>query len=77
MSITLSIIYMLLLKNQTQVKCFITGFYGRLKTGDKHLSWDLMRRINEHNSIPWCIIEDFNEIIYQNEKDGGRLQPVQ
>lgn len=48
-----------------------TGIYGHPKTNNKHLTWDLMRRLKDHNDSPWLLGGDFNEIINDMEKVGG------
>ncbi|KAL6180520.1 hypothetical protein ACLB2K_047182 [Fragaria x ananassa] len=49
----------------------LTGFYGYLVAADRHLSWDLLRELADHSSLPWVVIGDFNEIVLDSEKDGG------
>lgn len=49
-------IYALVKETESQVKSFILGFYGRLETRDRYLSWEFLNRVNEHNDIPWCVI---------------------
>ncbi|KAL6176485.1 hypothetical protein ACLB2K_053118 [Fragaria x ananassa] len=49
----------------------LTGFYGYPAATDRHLSWDLLRELADHSSLPWVIIGDFNEIVLDSEKDGG------
>lgn len=48
-----------------------TGFYGNPARHHRHLSWELLRRLNAMYSLPWVIGGDFNEIIHLSEKYGG------
>ncbi|XP_075640491.1 uncharacterized protein LOC142612260 [Castanea sativa] len=52
-----------------------TGFYGEPETHRRQESWDLLRSLHGRNSLPWLCARDFNEIIKQSEKLGGRLRP--
>ena len=52
-----------------------TGFYGELETHKRQESLDLLRSLHGRNSFPWLCAGDFNEIIKQLEKKGGRLKP--
>lgn len=38
--------------------------------------WDLLSKINKRSGLPWCVIRDFNEMLTQDEKIGGRLRPL-
>ncbi|XP_042964646.1 uncharacterized protein LOC122298864 [Carya illinoinensis] len=49
-----------------------TGIYGHPETGKRKLSWDLLRSFKPNEKTPWCVMGDFNEILFQNEKVGGR-----
>ncbi|KAG2702185.1 hypothetical protein I3760_06G078300 [Carya illinoinensis] len=49
-----------------------TGFYGYPETGKRKLSWDLLQSLKPREKEPWCVMGDFNEILFQNEKVGGR-----
>lgn len=35
----------------------------------------LLSMLNPARNMPWCVINDFNEIVCQNEKVGGRPRP--
>ena len=53
----------------------ITRFYGQPNRSRRHLSWHLLRSLNESSSLPWCYMGDFNDIICNTEKMGGSAQP--
>ncbi|KAI8021437.1 F-box protein [Camellia lanceoleosa] len=47
-----------------------TGFYGNLVSSQRNDSWTLLRRLLALGHGPWMIAGDFNEILFQHEKDG-------
>lgn len=47
--------------------CFFTGFYGHWHVSHRKHSWSLLRRIGELRSLPWCVIGDFNELLYLSD----------
>lgn len=51
-----------------------TGFYGHPETGQRHLSWDLLRSLAQLISDLWMVMGDFNEILSMHEKSGGPLR---
>ncbi|KAL6181349.1 hypothetical protein ACLB2K_048004 [Fragaria x ananassa] len=53
----------------------LTGFYGWPRTADRDRSWNLLKELNDLNSLPWVVIGDFNEILNSGEKKDGPLRP--
>lgn len=54
-----------------------TGFYGNPDQSMRKHSWNLLRRlagVEEFRNLPWVVGGDFNEILHQAEKRGGRLR---
>ncbi|GMI94283.1 hypothetical protein HRI_003097600 [Hibiscus trionum] len=51
-----------------------TGFYGAPEVGNRMDAWNLLRQLNDCPEVPWLVIGDFNEILYNYEKQGGRLR---
>lgn len=48
------------------------SFYGCTESGRRRESWDLIRDLASRSSIPWCIIGDFNDMMFAHEKTGGQ-----
>ncbi|CAM8900163.1 unnamed protein product [Rhodiola kirilowii] len=44
-----------------------TLFYGAPMASQRFNSWNLMRRLSQLSSLPWCIFGDFNEILRYSE----------
>lgn len=52
-----------------------TGFYGCPERGRRRESWDLLCGLARNSMIPWCVIGDFKDLIYADEKRVGREHP--
>ena len=52
-----------------------TGFYGEPETANRENSWSLLRVLRHHFSLPWVCLGDFNEILFEEEKQGWLDQP--
>ena len=64
-----------IINKDTEAAWRFTGFYGEPETHKRHESWDLLRSLHHQTSLPWLFAGDFNEILKQSEKLGGRTRP--
>ncbi|EEF41191.1 conserved hypothetical protein [Ricinus communis] len=53
----------------------LTYFYGFPKRARRKDSWDLLHKLNTVSTFPWCVIEDFNDLMGQHEKKGRLRHP--
>jgi hypothetical protein len=44
-----------------------TFIYGEPRAHDRHIMWELIRRIKPRSQAPWVMIGDFNEALWQSE----------
>lgn len=52
--------------------CYYRGFYGHWQASQRCHSWALLRRIGTHRTLTWCVIGDFNELMYSHETSSSR-----
>lgn len=52
-----------------------TGFYGCPERSRRQESWGIIRELATKSNLLWCIISDFNDMVYGFEKVGGRPHP--
>ena len=52
-----------------------TGFYGDLDTASQENSWFLLRDLSRRLALPWVCMDDFNEILFADEKLGWLDRP--
>ncbi|KAK1369554.1 hypothetical protein POM88_035646 [Heracleum sosnowskyi] len=50
------------------------GFYGEPKTTNRHYTWELLKKLRIVYSGPWLVMGDFNEILSQEDKEGGGVK---
>ena len=52
-----------------------TGFYGEPDTNDRMEAWNMLRMLHSKAHLLWLCMGDFSEILFSEEKRGGRVQP--
>lgn len=53
-----------------------TGFYRFPERQRRRESWEMLRRLKDKSTLPWCVLGDFNDMMYTHENRGGRSQPL-
>lgn len=46
-------------------------FYGWAESSEKHLSWELLKTLCTASNLPWLVVGDINQILFEAEKEGG------
>jgi hypothetical protein len=54
------------------IKWRATFVYGEPRVQDRHLMWELLKRIKPSTSEPWFMVGDFNEVLWQKEHMSAR-----
>ena len=52
-----------------------TGVYGESQGDKKFRTWEMLKGLSTPSYGPWMCAGDFNEILYNHEKEGGRSRP--
>nr|POE90757.1 hypothetical protein CFP56_27341 [Quercus suber] len=65
-----------LLNEEARITWRLTGFYGHPDTNKREETWTLLESLGRSNTLPWLCLGDYNEILSQTEKAGGRLRPA-
>lgn len=63
------------LENEQVGRWRYKGFYGCPERERRRESWDILRYLSLQSTLPWCIIGDFNDLMFKDEKGGGREHP--
>lgn len=51
------------------------GIYGESQSEEKEKMWKLLRILQHRSKLPWLCCSDFNEILFNCEKEGGPPRP--
>ncbi|XP_031090853.1 uncharacterized protein LOC115995843 [Ipomoea triloba] len=70
-------------KNHIDVEVSVAGFecwrmmcfYGYPERNRRSDSWELLRSLLTSSDLPWVVIGDFNDLLFQHEKRGGNPHP--
>jgi exonuclease III len=52
-----------------------TAMYVEFKLEEKYKTWDIICSIHQNNSLPWVVMGDLNEILFDQEKEWGASDP--
>ncbi|XP_019178300.1 PREDICTED: uncharacterized protein LOC109173514 [Ipomoea nil] len=53
----------------------MTCIYGIPERGRREETWDLLGTLKTRSLLPWVVIGDFSNLLYQHEKKGGNPYP--
>ncbi|XP_074351201.1 uncharacterized protein LOC141690330 [Apium graveolens] len=53
----------------------LTGIYGEPDRNQRRKTWNLLRTLARDSNLPWCAIEDLNNVVAQEDKTGGAPYP--
>lgn len=53
----------------------LSCFYGLPDRARRRESWNLLRALSKLSSLPWCILGDFNDLLYSSDKRGVHPHP--
>lgn len=53
----------------------LSCFYGMPERDRRRESWDLIRHLSSLSTIPWCIVGDFHDMLFQSDKEGKHEHP--
>jgi len=62
--------------NSNEESFYFSFVYGPPNPSNRNDLWERIERIGTNRrNVPWLILGDFNELLGNNEKKGGRLRP--
>ncbi|XP_074377162.1 uncharacterized protein LOC141718680 [Apium graveolens] len=53
----------------------LTLYYNYPERIRRRKAWDMIRRLSNASSLPWCILGDFNDLLYSSDKQGVHPHP--
>ncbi|PPD96734.1 hypothetical protein GOBAR_DD06239 [Gossypium barbadense] len=62
--------------NEDVEPVWFTGFYGNADPNKRQCSWNMLRRVGRSVKEKWIIGGDFNAILDNAEKEGGRRKLI-
>lgn len=73
-SYSLNHVSLLVFSKSLNKNWLLTGFYRQPVVSKRRQSWNLLRLLKPAPSIPWLCMEDFNEIVSQDENYGASFR---
>ncbi|WCJ44652.1 hypothetical protein M5689_025310 [Euphorbia peplus] len=52
-----------------------TGYYGASDQALRESTWPLLRHLKSLSSLPWCVLDNFNDLLDPFEKKGIHPHP--
>lgn len=59
----------------SSVEWRLTCFYGFLEREWRQQSWDFLQFLATKSQLPWCVVGDFNDLLYSSDKKGRHPHP--
>lgn len=53
----------------------LTCYYGYPERIGRRVAWDMLRKLAVSADMPWCIFDDFNDLLYDSDKKGPHPHP--
>ncbi|XP_058775465.1 uncharacterized protein LOC131649724 [Vicia villosa] len=65
----------LLVEDESKGGWRLTCYYGYPERTCRREAWDMLRDLRNMSDVPWCVIEDFNDLLSQHDKVGIHQHP--
>ena len=65
-------IHLVVQVNSSNHPWLLSAIYASPRVNERHLLWDNLKMIAKLHNFPWVTLGDFNEVIFDSEKVGGR-----
>jgi endonuclease/exonuclease/phosphatase family metal-dependent hydrolase len=63
-------------ENPNALQWRITCVYGEPRVEDRHRMWETLRNLKSVSTLPWLVLGDFNEALWQEEHISCTPRPV-
>ncbi|WVZ62142.1 hypothetical protein U9M48_011922 [Paspalum notatum var. saurae] len=61
----------MIIKEEDDFEWRFSGIYGESRSEEKEKTWDTLRTLHGSFDLPWLCAGDFNEVLFEHEKEGG------